>query len=89
MKHAREDYQRRIVDTEDLIPEDEPVMLFRAQDRHFIPLLIEYAKMVEDDPDADPRIWKAVWGHIDAARDWKREHGVKSPDLPAGDGGTG
>ena len=33
MLHAREDYQR-IQDPDDKIGEDEPVMLFRAQDRH-------------------------------------------------------
>ena len=33
MKHARPDYNDRIVDTAGLIPDDEPVMLFRGQDR--------------------------------------------------------
>lgn len=32
MKHAREDYNKRIVDLENLIPEDEPVFLLRGQD---------------------------------------------------------
>ena len=33
MKHARADYQRRIVDMDGIIPAGEPVFLIRAQDR--------------------------------------------------------
>ncbi len=32
MKHARKDYNERIQDSANLIPEDEPVFLIRAQD---------------------------------------------------------
>ncbi len=32
MKHARDDYNSRIQDTEGKIPEDEPVFLIRGQD---------------------------------------------------------
>jgi hypothetical protein len=33
MKHARDDYNDRIIDTDNEIPGDEPVFLIRAQDQ--------------------------------------------------------
>lgn len=47
MKHARDDYNQRIQDSADLIPEDEPVFLFRAQDALAPAALDEYVRIVE------------------------------------------
>lgn len=47
MKHARADYNERIQDSANLIPEDEPVFLFRAQDALAPVALDEYARVVE------------------------------------------
>lgn len=77
MKHAREDYNR-IQDPSGKIPEDEPVMLFRGQDKYFIDVLYFYAACVErDDPDS-PIITK-VKEHIELAKRWPVR---KAPDLP-------
>ena len=46
MIHAREDYQR-FQDPEGKIKEDEPVLLFRAQDIHFVPVLNYYKELLE------------------------------------------
>lgn len=81
MKHARPDYER-FQDPAGKIPADEPVMLFRAQDKHFIPLLSLYAGRLMADPDTDEDIIAAVWRHIDLAKAWQLENGCKTPDLP-------
>ena len=56
MKFTREDYNRRIVDVDGKIPEDEPVFLLRAQDKfssstlkHYCNLLEEEAKITGDE----------------------------------------
>lgn len=81
MKHARADYQERIVDKAELIPEDEPVMLFRAQDVLFIHVLMHYAHEL-DKIGADEDMVLAVQDHIETAREWRRENQVKVPDKP-------
>jgi len=49
MKFTRDDYNRRIIDHEGKIPEDEPVFLLRAQDVYAPSTLRYYAKLLEDD----------------------------------------
>ena len=80
MKHAREDYNR-FQDPENKIPEDEPVMLFRAQDRHFIRVLKYYADML--DAAMNKEVAKAVRRHIEDAKIYRVKKGViiKEPDL--------
>ena len=46
MKHARPDYQKRIVDLEHLIPEDEPVLLIRGQDEFASEMNEHYLSLV-------------------------------------------
>lgn len=53
MKHARRDYDR-FQDPWNKIPDDEPVMLFRAQDKHAADVLREYARLVRNDVWALP-----------------------------------
>lgn len=91
MIHARKDYNRfqdPALDDPSLLSEgstpigaDEPVMLFRAQDRHFIPLLEAYARLLCADSKAGSDIVYAVEQHIEQARKWQRNHATKTPDL--------
>lgn len=80
MVHARKDYDR-FQDPENKIPEDEPVMLFRAQDRHFVSVLKYYADLLEAAGNFE--VAKAVRGHILTAKNWrsKRDSVIKEPDL--------
>lgn len=77
MIHGRKDYQR-IQDPDELIPEDEPVFLIRAQDVTAPEVLEHYAYRaglvgVEED---------AVREHAELMRKWQRDHGAKVPDVP-------
>lgn len=91
MKHARPDYNR-IQDPATVRPEllakgatpigeDEPVVLFRAQDKHMVAVLQAYRALVEADRDADPKIPYSVTEHIFRVRQWQDTNGCKSPDL--------
>lgn len=44
MKHLRKDYNERIQDSANLIPEDEPVFLLRGQDIFTPGLMLDWAK---------------------------------------------
>lgn len=77
MIHARDDYNR-IQDPAGLIPADEPVMLFRAQDKHFDRVLRFYRDIVAMDAGHDPRIPEAIDRHLVLADAWPVK---KSPDL--------
>jgi hypothetical protein len=96
MIHARRDYQRlnldpALADPSLLSPgstpiaEDEPVMLFRAQDKHFLTVLSEYAALITRDPYIPQRQASAMTAtiheHIARATAWQQKHGCKSPDL--------
>lgn len=92
MIHARKDYMRfqePALDNPELLGEgctpiaaDEPVMLFRAQDEHFVNLLMAYADMLDNDPFVDPAMPHVVREHAGRAMAWREKHGTKSPDLP-------
>lgn len=77
MKHAREDYQRRIVDTANLIPADEPVFLLRGQDVHAAATVDFYALLAKTGGAASDLV-SACERHAGAMRAW-RFH--KFPDL--------
>lgn len=49
MKHAREDYNRRIIDVDGTIPENEPVFLFRGQDKLAPQVLDFYADLLAEE----------------------------------------
>lgn len=80
MIHARDDYNR-FQDPENKIPQDEPVMLFRAQDRHFIAVLKFYADLL--DAAQNEPVSKAVRAHIELAKRYRSKPTtkVKEPDL--------
>lgn len=80
MKHARADYDR-FQDPANLIPEDEPVMLFRGQDRFAPAALYAYAKALEEHPSAmtaRPMI-EATIRQAQAMEAWQTK---KYPDMP-------
>ncbi len=76
MKHARPDYDR-FQDPAGLIPKDEPVMLFRGQDKHVAKLVRLYADWVEAD-GGDPEIVSRCRAHADLMDAWPKK---KSPDI--------
>lgn len=76
MIHARDDYNR-IQDPAGRIPDNEPVMLFRAQDKHFDRVLRFYRDIVAAD-QGDPRIIEAVNKHLELSAAWPVK---KAPDL--------
>ena len=95
MIHARKDYNRMqdpaLADPSLLGPgatpiaQDEPVCLFRAQDKHFIEVLKAYRHLVNTDYKSDNdeamRIINSIDEHIARAKEWQAEHGCKTPDL--------
>jgi hypothetical protein len=80
MRHARKDYQRRIVDLENVIPEDEPVFLLRGQDIFAARVVRFWAALVAQH-DGDPAIVTAAMNIADEMDKWGPH---KTPDLPEG-----
>lgn len=78
MKHARPDYDR-FQDPENKIGEDEPVMLFRAQDIHFIKVLEIYAADLYTSNNKE--MHDVVMKHVKLAKEWRAKNSVKEPDL--------
>lgn len=76
MKHARPDYDR-IQDPAGLIPADEPVMLFRAQDKYAAWLVRLYADRVAAE-GGDEMIVKLCREHALRMDLWPVK---KSPDV--------
>lgn len=81
MRHARADYQDRIVDLAGLIPDDEPVFLIRGQDRAAVSAAQAWCKAAAD-LGAEPAIIRLVEAHIQRVRDWQQQRVSKVPDLP-------
>lgn len=81
MKHARKDYNGRVVDLAKKIPEDEPVFLLRAQDVA-APDTVEYWEILARRAGARKNITDAAKNQAEAMREWQREHGMKIPDMP-------
>lgn len=92
MKHARADYNRMghdpALDNPELltpgstpIAEDEPVCLFRAQDKNFNKVMEAYMLLLVNDPDIKPDIIASVANHIVVATEWQKKNGKKTPDL--------
>lgn len=82
MKHARPDYNR-IQDPAGLIPEDEPVFLFRAQDRFAADAIYGYLIRIEialKEGEIAPEFVQATIDHLAQFINWPVK---KTPDLPA------
>lgn len=80
MRHARQDYNR-IQDPEGLIPEEEPVMVFRAQDKCAPAALDAWCKAAKEN-GVDPHMIEVVHNWSREMRHWQSIHGSKIPDMP-------
>jgi hypothetical protein len=67
------------------IGEDEPVVLFRAQDKFMREVLTYYRALVVSELFKRPKevreVVDSIDGHIERVNAWQHEHGCKSPDL--------
>jgi len=81
MLHARNDYNKRIQDSEGIIPTDEPVFLLRGQDI-FAPVILNiYATLVKQSALPDENIVRNVEEHAEIMRNWHLNHKRKHPDM--------
>jgi len=80
MKHARSDYDKRIVDLEGKIPEDEPVFLLRGQDPLAPKLLLMWASDLLL-KGGDITMAESAMRQATRMLDWQRDHGTKTPDT--------
>ena len=78
MKFTREDYNKRIIDKEGKIPEDEPVFLLRAQDVHAPSTLRHYAKLLEESGNME--MAEELRGHARQMVVWQKSVRVHLPD---------
>lgn len=64
------------------IPEDEPVVVIRAQDKLALALFEMYQTWYEDDPDADLLVITDLDAHKDELVRWRHEnaHKIKTAD---------
>jgi hypothetical protein len=81
MIHARDDYDKRIQDSENKIPENEPVFLLRGQDALAPSLLLDWASRMRS-LGGDPGMADLVREQAHRMILWQNENGVKIPDLP-------
>lgn len=79
MKHARPDYQDRIVDLAGKIPDDEPVLLIRGQDVCALDALDAWVASAYRHGASG---LEHVLLHRQAIVDWQQHHAVKVPDVP-------
>jgi hypothetical protein len=84
MLHARDDYNR-IQDPENKIGKDEPVLLLRAQDHHFLRMLSYYQRCLEQDIEPDRAMIQSIDLHIARTSRWNADHQTKAPDMNRGD----
>lgn len=80
MKHARKDYNGRIVDLQNSIPEDEPVFLLRGQDILAPELLLMWASKLRLS-GGDPKMARIVEDHAQLMLEWQKSRMKKLPDL--------
>jgi hypothetical protein len=78
MKFTRDDYNKRIVDKANKIPEDEPVFLLRAQDKYAPSTLRFYAKLLEEDGNIE--MAEELRAHARNMIVWQKSVKVKTPD---------
>ena len=78
MKFTRDDYNRRIIDTENRIPADEPVFLLRAQDALAPDTLRFYAKLLKE--NGNTTMAEELLAHARSMIVWQKSVKVKQPD---------
>ncbi len=85
MLHARPDYNRRIQDSENKIPQDEPVFLLRGQDIFAPELLLRWAakmRLYAKDKDMAETMAKMVEEHAMKMLEWQKNgENRKEPDI--------
>ena len=79
MIHARADYNERVQDSANLIPEDEPCVLLRGQDA-LACMAIEYYAFLCKQHQADTLVEK-MEAHAKLMNAWPKK---KIPDVPEG-----
>ena len=72
------DYNRRIIDKEGKIPDDEPVFLLRGQDKHAPDTLRFYAKLLMEDGNIE--MAEELMNHAKNMLIWQKSVKVKRPD---------
>ena len=77
MIHARKDYTERVQDSAGLIPEDEPVVLFRGQDQLAIPAIELYVTLCEEHQALE--VAARMRKHLELMKAWPKK---KIPDVP-------
>lgn len=82
MRHARPDYQDRIIDKAGIIPADEPVFLIRATDITGPATLRYWANQAWANGADRKGIVQLALDHADEMERWQKEHGRKIPDAP-------
>ncbi len=82
MKHAREDYNRRIACTDGSIPDEEPVFLLRAQDRTAVATVRFWIDQQRALPDCDHRSVILAERHVERMEKWEPQ---KTADAPVQD----
>jgi len=78
MIHARQDYNERVQDSANLIPDDEPVVLLRGQDALAIEAIRVYANLCR--MNQAPDVAAKMEAHLKLMEEWPKK---KIPDLPA------
>lgn len=79
MKHARADYQGRIIDQAGKIPEDEPVFLLRGQDLAAPEAVRAWAEENER-LGGNHELSQSAREHADLMEAWQAEHTSKVAD---------
>lgn len=77
MIHARSDYNRRVQDSEGLIPDDEPVVLLRGQDELACKAIRYYAELCRT--HQAPDVAQKMEDHHKLMVAWPKK---KIPDVP-------
>ena len=81
MRHGRPDYDARIQDSARLIPDDEPVFLFRGQDLLAAPVILAYAAALKR-AGGDQAIVESTIQQANKMIDWQRDYHSQLPSLP-------
>jgi len=81
MIHDREDYNKRIQDSDGLIPEDEPVFLIRAQDSLAVTMLRSYAAL-SGARGASKEFVRSVRKQLERVITWQNTHEIRAADIP-------
>ena len=78
MIHIKKEYNKRIQDSANLIPKDEPVFLVRAHDQYAVPTLRHWADHAET--HGHIALATQVRNHALKMEAWQKKNGSKIPD---------